>query len=561
MSNILRLIINILLFILFSYSLLIAQEPKPIKAGVAPTNYDYQGDLDAIHYSLEIGLGQKTDLIKALVSIKFVLKNDNPIMRLDFTGLKIDSLLVDGIISSYQYKKGMIEKKLNGYNYGDTIIVMIAYSGKADDGLIIGNNIHGNQTIFVDNWPNRTRFWLPSIDHPSDKAMVEYYIHAPKEWKVIANGYSPREPTKTPYDAIGPKEDRLTWSWKTTVPIPTYNMVIGAADLEINIIGLAACGNAPNSMREDGCIEVTYWVYPEDVENAKISFKRADKMVDYFTDLIGPYPYEKLANVQSSTRFGGMENASAIFYSEKGIAEGRNIEGTVSHEIAHQWFGDAVTQSNWHHLWLSEGFATYFGALFFEEADGKQSFDEKMQSSLNRVINSKVSNRPIIDYQEKDLFKLLNSNNYPKGSWVLHMLRGYLGDRIFFEGIREYYKTYVHKSVLTEQFQKIMEDVSEKSLEWFFEQWVFNPGFPRLLYEENWVSTSGTKGTINLKITQVQKKDWPTFEVPTEVCWSNDCREINLGKNINYFKFDFNEKPLVKGVVDPKGWVLKEIVN
>ena len=175
MSNILRLIINILLFILFSYSLLIAQEPKPIKAGVAPTNYDYQGDLDAIHYSLEIGLGQKTDLIEALVSIKFVLKNDNPIMRLDFTGLKIDSLLVDGIISSYEYKKGIIEKKLNGYNYGDTIIVMIAYSGKADDGLIIGNNIHGNQTIFVDNWPNRTRFWLPSIDHPSDEATVEYY--------------------------------------------------------------------------------------------------------------------------------------------------------------------------------------------------------------------------------------------------------------------------------------------------------------------------------------------------------------------------------------------------
>ena len=176
-------------------------------------------------------------------------------------------------------------------------------------------------------------------------------------------------------------------------------------------------------------------------------------------------------------------------------------------------------------------------------------------------INSKVSNRPIIDSQEKDLFKLLNSNNYPKGSWVLHMLRGYLGDQIFFEGIREYYKTYVHKSVLTEQFQKIMEDVSEKSLEWFFEQWVFNPGFPRLLYEENWISTTGTKGTINLKINQVQKKEWPTFQVPTEVCWSNDCREINLGKNINYFKFDFDQKPLVKGIVDPKGWVLKEIVN
>ena len=561
MSNIPKLIINKFFFIFFSSYFLIGQEPKPIKAGVAPTNYDYQGNLDAIHYNIEIGLGKKTELIEAIVSIKSVLIKNNPIMRLDFTGLKVDSLLIDGIVSSYTYKDGIIEKKLNGYNYGDTIIITIGYSGKADDGLIIGKNIHGNQTIFVDNWPNRTRFWLPSIDHPSDKATVNYYIHAPKEWKVIANGYLLREPIKTLNDAIGPKEDRLTWSWRTKVPIPTYNMVIGAADLEIHKVGLAACGKAPNSVREDGCIEVTYWVYPEDVENAKLSFKRAGKIVDYFTDLIGPFPYEKLANVQSSTRFGGMENASAIFYSEKAISEGKNIEGTVSHEIAHQWFGDAVTESNWHHLWLSEGFATYFGALFFENADGKKSFNKKMQNSLNRVINSKVSNRPIIDYQEKDLFKLLNSNNYPKGGWVLHMLRGYLGDQIFFEGIREYYKTYVHKSVLTKQFQKIMEDVSEESLEWFFEQWVFNPGYPRFLYEETWDSIADSNGTLNIKITQMQKSEWPIFQIPTEICWSNECKKINLGKKINYFKFDFDQKPLVTGIIDPKGWILKEIVN
>ena len=561
MSKISKIFKYKILFILFSISLLIGQEPKPIKAGIAPSNYDYQGDLDALHYSIEIGLGEKTNFIEAKVAIKLVSKKDNPNLRLDFTGLKIESFYVNDIVSSYSYDKGIIDKNLNGYNYGDSLIIKVHYSGKADDGLIIGNNVHGNRTIFVDNWPNRTRFWLPSIDHPSDKATVTYKIHAPKKWKVIANGYSWGKPTKTINNAIGPKEDRLTWSWKVNVPIPTYNMVVGAADLEIRTVGLAACGNAPASMREDGCIEVTYWVYPEDIENAKKSFKRADKIVDYFTNLIGPFPYEKLANVQTSTRFGGMENASAIFYSEKGIADGRNIEGTVSHEIAHQWFGDAVTEENWHHLWLSEGFATYFGALFFENADGKESFDKKMKSSLNRVINSKVSNRPIIDYEQKDLFKLLNSNNYPKGGWVLHMLRGYLGDKIFFEGIREYYKTYIHKSVLTDQFQRIMEDVSGESLDWFFEQWIFKPGYPRFLYEEDWEIKSGSKETLNIKITQVQKKEWPIFEIPTEICWDNDCREINLGKNVNTFKFDFDKKPLVKGTIDPKGWVLKEIVN
>ncbi|MBT7424017.1 MAG: hypothetical protein HN782_07380, partial [Candidatus Marinimicrobia bacterium] len=329
MSKILKIFNYKILFILFSISLLIGQEPKPIKAGVAPSSYDYQGDLDALHYSIEIGLGEKTDFIEAKVAIKLVSKKDNPNLRLDFTGLKIESFYVNDIVSSYSYDKGIIDKNLNGYNYGDSLIIKVHYSGKADDGLIIGNNVHGNRTIFVDNWPNRTRFWLPSIDHPSDKATVTYKIHAPKKWKVIANGYSWGKPTKTINNAIGPKEDRLTWSWKVNVPIPTYNMVVGAADLEIRTVGLAACGNAPASMRQDGCIEVTYWVYPEDIENAKKSFKRADKMVDYFTNLIGPFPYEKLANVQTSTRFGGMENASAIFYSEKGIADGRNIEGTV----------------------------------------------------------------------------------------------------------------------------------------------------------------------------------------------------------------------------------------
>ena len=106
-----------------------------------------------------------------------------------------------------------------------------------------------------------------------------------------------------------------------------------------------------------------------------------------------------------------------------------------------------------------------------------------------------------------------------------------------------------------------MEDVSGESLNWFFEQWIFNPGYPRLLYEEEWERKSGNKGTLNIKITQVQKKEWPIFQIPTEICWENDCRQINLEKNVNLFNFGFKQKPSVKGIVDPKGWVLKEIVN
>ncbi len=542
-------------------SILTAQEPEPIQAGVAPPPGIYAPGVNALHYDVEIGLAKKTVWIAGKVRIKVAVEEDSPILPLDFTGLELNQVLINGKEMYHTYEDGVVRIPLKHYQKGDSIEVELSYQGVPDDGLIIGDNIHGNQTAFVDNWPNRTRFWLPTIDHPADKATVNYSVHAPKEWVVIANGYQSSAPIETPANAIGPKSDRLTWEWEVTVPISSYNMVVGAAKLEIGTVGLAACGKAPASQREDGCVEVTYWVYPEDVEKAKPSFRRAAEMVNYFTQTIGPFPFEKLANVQSSTRYGGMENASAIFYSENVIAKGRNIEGTVSHEIAHQWFGDAVTESNWHHLWLSEGFASYFGALFFEYADGVEDFRKRMENNRQRVLKSKVTNRPIIDPEVKDLFKLLNSNNYPKGAWVLHMLRGILGDEIFFQGIKEYYRKFLHSAILTEDFQRVMEETSGMDLSWFFQQWLHEPGYPILSLEEIWESKVGTNGSLKVRIRQTQKSDWPVYRIPTELCWergqNEECRNIELTKKDQVFHFNFDVKPKHPAVIDPDGWVLK----
>lgn len=551
--------LKIIISIISSIYWLLGQEPFPIKAGIAPHHGVYAPGVDVINYDIEIGIGSNVDWIEGITHIRVAVETDSPTLPLDFTGLFVNTVNVDGITSTYIYEKGIIKIPLFSLKKGDTVNVSISYSGTPDDGLIIGNNFHGNQSVFVDNWPNRTRFWLPSIDHPEDKATVMFTVHAPKDWKVIANGYQTKVPTTTEINAIGPKEKRLTWNWEVGVPISTYNMVIGAADMKIKTVGLAACGKAPASKRLDECIEVTYWVYPEDVDKARPSFERAAEMVDYFTNLIGPFPFEKLANVQSSTRYGGMENASAIFYSEDAIASGRNIESTVSHEIAHQWFGDAVTESNWHHLWLSEGFATYFGALFFENADGLTDFRRRMESNRMRVIKSEVSNRPIIDKKVTNLFELLNSNNYPKGAWVLHMLRGILGDKLFFQGIKSYYEKFTHKSVLTKDFQESMEVVAGESLRWFFDQWTTQPGFPILSQKEMWKSKSGTKGSVSLTILQTQNDDWPIFRIPTEVCWGEDCRSITIDKRKQSYQFEFDKKPTELGKIDPDGWVLKEI--
>lgn len=535
-----------------------AQEPDPIPAGVAPPPGPYAPGVDVLHYDVEVGLGYGTPWFAGQVDIRVAVEAEGSVLPLDFTGLEVETVTVDGEPARYDHVAGILRVPLPRRAAGDTVTVGVGYRGVPDDGLILRPNVHGDPSAFVDNWPNRTRFWLPSVDHPADKATVRYTIHAPSRWRVIANGALVGGPTPTPPDALGPAGDRRSWVWEVGVPISSYNMVIGAADLAVETVGLAACGQAPATPRDDGCVEVSYWVYPQDVERARPSFRRAAEMVDHFTDLIGSYPFEKLANVQSATRFGGMENASAIFYSEQAIAQGRNIEETVSHEIAHQWFGDAVTEESWHHLWLSEGFASYFGDQFFEAADGPGVFRRLMEQSRQAVVTSEASRRPIYDPAETDLFALLNSNNYPKGAWVLHMLRGLVGDDAFFAGIRDYYREYLHSVADTEDFQNVMERASGQELDWFFSQWVYRPGFPT--FDVAWRYLED-ESAVEVTVRQIQPPEWPTFRVPTELAVVGPGGEsrhaVELLLREETLRIEGVEDAPTSVALDPDGWVLK----
>ena len=276
----------------------LAQEPAPIPAGVAPAPGPYAPGVDVRHYDVEIALGAGSDRIEARADLLVAVEAQQALLPLDFTGLEITRLTVDGRTVPYVHEDGVVRVPLPGAVPGDLVRVVLEYRGVPDDGLILRNNVHGRPAAFVDNWPNRTRFWLPTVDHPADKATVRYTIHAPAAWAVIANGRRVAGPVATPAGALGSGPDRRTWIWEVGVPISTYNMVIGAADMEIRTVGLAACGRAPASPREDGCIEVTTWIFPEDAERAVPSFQRAAQMVDVFTEMVGDFPFEKLANVQ-----------------------------------------------------------------------------------------------------------------------------------------------------------------------------------------------------------------------------------------------------------------------
>ena len=282
-------------------------------------------------------------------------------------------------------------------------------------------------------------------------------------------------------------------------------------------------------------------------------------MVEYFSQLIAPFPYDKLAHVQSSTRFGGMENATAIFYSERALAEGRDIESTVAHETAHQWFGDAVTEAEWPHVWLSEGFATYFGELFFEHADGVETFRRMMEADRRAVIASKRNDLPVVNTTEQDLFKLLDSNTYTKASWVLHMLRGLVGDQRFFDGIRRYYRDHAQGTASTIDLQHAMEAASGRKLDAFFTQWLSRPGFPRLHVSSQW---NPDRHTATVVVEQVQPEKWPTFTMPLTIELTTPAgrtrRQVEVDERRERYTFTLDAAPT--GVVlDPDGWLLKDV--
>ncbi len=460
---------------------------------------------DVHHYDLAIDLSDPASgEFEAVATIRGDVAAGADHISLDFAGLDIRSIEVDGAAVAFQRIGGVLtigpfEPAARSREF------RVAYGGAPKDGLFFGEDRNGDPAVFADNWPNRARWWFPSNDHPTDKATVRFAVTVPETYQVIANGAL--EGTR----AAG--AGRQTWIWNTdpAVPIPSYTIVIGVARFEQRDLGSAGCDLAPAAPRS-ACAAVSVWALSGDGDYGAQQFVRAPDMLDYYAELVGPYPYEKLAHVESSTRFGGMENASAIFYGRGGWEARRMGEGVIAHETAHQWFGDAVSPASWYHLWVSEGFASYFGPLYFEARDGVESFRSMMASSRQTALNSDVVGQAIVDSSTNQLYDLLNRNNYQKGSWVLHMLRRRVGDEDFFAGIRDYYRQHLHGDADTEDVRAALEQTSGQNLEDFFNQWVYGPGHPQLEIESR---AEGSELVVS--VTQVQATDWPTFKFDFEI--------------------------------------------
>ena len=461
-----------------------------------------QARVNAVAYMYSLTIPDTGSVITGLAGVLVRMTEPSDTIRVDLVGMQVDSVWrTDGYDSRtslhFRYDGSVLSTVVSRNAVGNAGI-QIKYHGSPQDGLIIGSTLRGRRAAFADNWPKRARYWLPTLDHPSDKAWVMFMVDAPDGWRIVSNG---RSQPCTRREG----ERRVVCRWAESRPIPTYTMVIGAGEFAVS-------QHRPVINGRD-TIPIEVWTYPEDAAFAdSVPFRRATEIVEVMQRLIGPFPYEKLAHVQSSTKFGGMENSSAIFYAEKPYVERRMGEGVVRHETAHQWFGDAVTERDWPDVWLSEGFATYFDGVIAAALDGDTALARHMRSSAEEYFASRVTDRPIVDSgYAADPIKLLNANSYPKGASVLHMLRGTIGDSAFFRGLRTYYRTCRDSTATSADFQRVIEKEARANLGWFFHQWLYQPGYPQL--DVTWQYDAGARKVL-LGITQRQKPEWGLFRLP-----------------------------------------------
>ena len=511
--------------------------------------------VDVINYRFALELQDQDDRIlgTADVNLRFVSEGETS-LRFDLTnrdtatgrGMTVSAVSAAGVSLAFTHRDNALTITLpRRFEKDQRLHVQIAYAGVPASGLKIANNKHGDRTFFSDNWPDKARNWLPTVDHPYDKATSEMVVTAPAHYQVVSNGLLVEE-----IDLPG---SRRRTHWRQSVPIAPWLYVLGVARFAVQHVDTFQ-GKA-----------IQTWVYAQDRDAGFHDFAVTTRdVLEFYSNKVGPFSYEKLANVQSNSVSGGMEAASAIFYSEGSVTGDRSVRwrNVVIHEIAHQWFGNAVTESDWDDVWLSEGFATYFTLLYIEHAYGRDEFLSGLESSRQRILEFDKQ-RPdyrVVHDNLSDMSQVTTGQIYQKGSWILHMLRGIMGDEAFWAGIRSYYRAHQDGHATTADFRQEMERASGRDLRVFFDQWLTRGGLVRL--DGDWTYSAAAK-SIASRLTQRDRAR--LFAMPLQVgvytagSTTPTITTVQLSDASHEFQIAAGQRP-DRVVLDPNHVVLMESV-
>lgn len=509
-------------------------------------NYPRQRGVDAEHYAFAITLRDDRDVIDVIasVNIRFVESGISTLWlelanETSGKGMQVEGVQSGGESVRYTHANDKLNLVLQkAPPAGEVRTFVIRYHGTPASGLRIGPNKYGARTFFSLNWPNLAHQWLPTIDHPSDKATNEFSVTAPAKYQVVANGALVEERD------LG--DGRRLTHWRESAPIATWLFAFAAGEFAVHHAG------------EVAHVPLASWTYPQDRDTLWARYEpTAREALSFFIEQIGPYSYEKLANVEAAGLSGGTEHASAIFYGESSITP-QTMVRIVAHEIAHQWWGNAVTEKDWDDVWLSEGFATYFTLLYTEHWKGRDAFVRGLQQSRDVVFATEktLPTTPIIHNSLTDMAKVTNRLVYEKGGWTLHMLRALVGTDKFWEAIRIYYSRYQDRNASTDDLRRVFEEVSGMQLSWFFDQWLHRAGHPQL--QATWQYDASRKVVV-LDVEQAQPGEAYRLPLDIELSFAAPAASrrahIELLDRKLHFELPADAEPL-KLTLDPDTWSL-----
>ncbi len=345
----------------------------------------------------------------------------------------------------------------------------------------------GDTQVWSQGEPELHRYWFPGYDYPNERFTSEVICHVPEGMKVVSNGSLVSQ-------AKG-ADGLVAWHWKQDQPHLNY------------LVALAA-GYFHSIEDKLGELPLAILVPPSEREQAANAFRDTRKIIDFYQRETGvPFPWDKYYQVFCLDFLaGGMENTSCTFEGagllfRDDVEQLRSLQGLDAHETAHQWFGDLVTCRDWSHLWLNEGFASYYTLLYEEQAQGVDAMRWGLWREAQRVFES-LDTKPIVWRDYTDPQFQFDYRVYPKGAWVLHMIRNRLGPELFRQSIRTYLERHRLGNVGTDDLQDVLEELSGLSFDQFFDQWLYHGGLPELKIEYSWDAAAKL---AKLTVRQTQK--------------------------------------------------------
>lgn len=514
---------------------------------------------DILHIKLNLNFDQKTKTLFAEAVETVVPRKPNVrSLELDAANLQVKKIsLANGKNLLFASSPSQLQIQLDRmYSPMDTVNFVILYEVHyPEKGIYFiepdEDDPQKPHQIWSQNWAEDAHCWFPCIDDPNEKCTFEVVTTVKDLNAVVANGRL----TELKEDA---EHHTKTFHWVQDRPIHPAVQAIAVGEFTIGTDSLQG-------------IPIQYYVHPSRAADVPRSFSKTREMLKFFSDKIGFfYPWAKYANVALAdfTIYGGMENASNSFITDATLHDERahldvRSEGVVSHELAHQWWGDLVTVKDWSEMWLSEGFATYFASLWREHELGKDEFRYDLWQQANSYIHEDTAryHRPIVfkDYQYAD--SMLNAHTYPGGSRRLHMLRFVLGEDLFWKALNHYAHKFAFGNAGTDDLEAAVEEVAGRKLNWFFDEWLYQAGFPKFEVKYSW---SAISKTVQLFVKQTQTVDslTPLFTTPVDVEIITPTRrqtyQLLVERGEQEFSFPAEEKPLMV-TFDKGNWIVKTL--